>query len=450
MHWRWGAADEVANNNLLKRSKIEGSWGRHFVDFLNRHLAKEGLSPAHNVSIIYKNAASPLRYGFCTESFVPSTARLVIVESVTKLLQVSALDLHLDFVAALRRAAPKAALLFVQWPGKDYMQAAAASSTQRRMAADISSAQRVHADFLCADFVLNFLRRPCSATNNSNGSEASVQPCYLNLYADQVHPNPRGHQLLGALVARHVARSIISAAGLVRSKRHQSPPSAPLAVANTTAGLEVGYPSVRSLPVANNLSMGDWRLVDDGASKGVEKLGYLSTKLNDMLSLDLTRDLPGSLRPSCGLLVISLDYLLSTTIPTQGAMRLTCTGCECSELSSYWAITVNPFPLVETNGNFAYRSEHRGSNVSITAQTSFIALRSNATACYLNIRHVPSASTRLHRNAKSESITSRIRVDGLFLKPLGSGLESEYLASSRAKTPAGILTQKAKAMGCIA
>ena len=138
-------------------------------------------------------------------------------------------------------------------------------------------------------------RRPSNPNPSPNpdrypNANANANP---NPHPDQVHPSPVGHQLLGAIAARFVAKRLADAACEHRAGIHgyaahlnnnnalPTPPPPSRAVAIPSRLWEQCFTVADQMPV--RLS-GSWRLVDEGdLSKGVRKLGYLSTSVGDTL-----------------------------------------------------------------------------------------------------------------------------------------------------------------------
>ena len=138
-------------------------------------------------------------------------------------------------------------------------------------------------------------RRPSNPNPSPNpdrypNANANANP---SPHPDQVHPSPVGHQLLGAIAARFVAKRLADAAceqqaGIHGYAAHMNnnnalltPPPPSRAVAIPSRLWEQCFTVADQMPV--RLS-GSWRLVDEGdPSKGVRKLGYLSTAVGDTL-----------------------------------------------------------------------------------------------------------------------------------------------------------------------
>ena len=151
-------------------------------------------------------------------------------------------------------------------------------------------------------------RRPSNPNPSPNpdrypNANANANP---SPHPDQVHPSPVGHQLLGAIAARFVAKRLADAACEHRAGgnaahhnahhhayHHPPPPPPPPSRAVTVAAAVAGsaVPSTRlweqCFTVADQMPVrlsGSWRLVDEGGlSKGLRKLGYLSTAVGDTL-----------------------------------------------------------------------------------------------------------------------------------------------------------------------
>jgi len=457
--------------DLSRGYSIRQSWGRHFVDFLNQHLVHHHHGVAKNVSIFYKSAAGPSYFSMCTESFIPPDTRIVLVEAPSRMISSLGIKSDLTRIAsAVRRVAPNAVVVFVEWPS---LQHEAELATLPNLMQLDAAAMELKVDTLRVDHVIRAIASHCThgSDDPTYSKKASSHkdlgprlgklnrefPCYHQLYAnrakDAVHPNPWGHQLLGALAARHVARALVAAstattvattaAGLAAVEQHKDPPS-PSAPSN--GQLEICYLSAPTLPLNMSASHGNWNLVDEGQN-GIKKLGYLSRQIGDVLALDLLQDFPRKYTSSnCGFLGVTLYYLLSTSTPDQGAFKLTCDGCRCEELSTARQELVNPFPLIETNANLI--SIYSGNNISITAQTQFLAYYSNTSTCTLHVTHIPSGSSlpKLKRMQHTQQ-RSRIRIDWLFIAPMPPSSLAFY-PKQKPYTRTAKLVRYANSSGC--
>ena len=159
----------------------------------------------------------------------------------------------------------------------------------------------------------------------------------------------------------------------------------------------------------------NWPVVDEGGASDVPKLGLLSTKMNDVLSLG-----PIELGDaSC--MTVALGYFASslrTQGREQGMLKIRCDGaCRCVKIKGSLAPIISPFPFVDTDLRTApeYQYRHGGQgegsiNMSVTALTFFHVNRSAASAdkCNLRLTHL--------RGRGATSNRSRVRVDSLFVK----------------------------------
>uniref|UniRef100_A0A7S4F9A4 Uncharacterized protein n=1 Tax=Chrysotila carterae TaxID=13221 RepID=A0A7S4F9A4_CHRCT len=434
-----GQEEQIAGTaDLSSVYNVGQSWGHHFVDILNRHLMLHRLESVRNVSIFYKSGTFPSFFSMCTNSVLPPDTRIVLLEAPTWMITQAGIKEQLARIAnAVRRVAPNAVIVFVEWPA---LEDVSESAMAPNLVAMDAAASELKIDTVRVYHALRAVASHCTHSdydvpfsNLSKETPGRLKwlyrhfPCYHELYAnrakDMVHPNPWGHQLLGALVARHVARALVNASMASMSQAAANTPTVlhqvdtSSSTAPSDSHFELCYLSAPDLPLIAAASHGTWKLVDEG-HQGVEKLGYLSTQKGDVLVLDILRDFPRNhTGNSCGLLTVTLSYLLSTSIPDQGAFNLTCDGCRCKELSVPLQDLFNPFPVVETNANAHYT--FRGVNISITAQTRFVAYYSNTSTCTLSVSHVPSGWPLPNfQHTPLLQARSRIRIDGLFIEPM--------------------------------
>ena len=98
----------------------------------------------------------------------------------------------------------------------------------------------------------------------------------------------------------------------------------------------------RGLPVTN---AGGWDLVDEGGSKQVEKLGYVSHLAGQRLTLNISAMAPDV---QCGYMQGTLSFLTGWAT-NHGAFEVSCSGaCECHRYKGVWAASSDPFPRVQT------------------------------------------------------------------------------------------------------
>ncbi|KAL1512088.1 hypothetical protein AB1Y20_005360 [Prymnesium parvum] len=388
-------------NDPLRHCSVERSWVRQMHEALLRRGANV------TTGVYAKNGVGPGVFRHCTAAYVAADAAVVVVEVMQNLFVELAApaggvarELGL-LLRALRRAAPEAVPLFAVWlfpkdvsrwrGGRQFRETAAAAAAHG-------------ADLIDAPAVL------AAAAPN-----VSVARWYANGGADH-HPSPMGHALLGELAAWYIWRRRAAAAAAAAAAAPPPPPPHPPAPPLD----ERCYHSARELPVVAR--RGNWTLRDEGGEKRVEKLGLVSTRVADSVALALR--LP---RATAGLCAADfkarVGYLLSTK-PGQGALHISCEGCDCSGLVSRFAQLYNPFPLVQTDG-VLQRSEMgdlahpdptlANQSISATAATIVnvhLAHRMSADGCRMKLTHVPSARPR--------APWSRIRVDSLTLYPISN------------------------------
>ena len=239
-------------------------------------------------------------------------------------------------------------------------------------------------------------RRPSNPNPSPNpdrypNANANANP---NPHPDQVHPSPVGHQLLGAIAARFVAKRLADAACEQQAGIHgyaahinnnkalpaPSPPPPSRAVAAAVAVAGHAMTSTRlweqCFTVADQMPVrlsGSWRLVDEGGiSKGVRKLGYLSTSVGDTLRIGPLR---GPATRRCALLRVTLGYQLSAARTDLGAASISCSGCSCARMYTRpERYDFDPFPFVHTDARYARNGDVTSANATVTAETEFFLL----------------------------------------------------------------------------
>ena len=259
-------------------------------------------------------------------------------------------------------------------------------------------------------------------------------------FRDGVHPNERGHAMLGALTARYVARrvaNLTAAATAVRAPRK--------IVAEWVKEPETCFGRADKMPLMRDRMPrnGTWALVDEGKAKAVPKLGMLSTRPGETLVLGPIRPPKASgseqrAASNCALLEIELGYLLSA-YPVgdgqpQGGLRIACVGCDCAPKPDYYQAQTAPFPCFETNATGAASPHMREENVSVTLTTQFWAVWTEGRECRVEVTHLPAARVpsmlgnrvrcrhadpaRIGHTPSGEPLyagASRVRVDSLHL-----------------------------------
>ena len=335
-------------------------------------------------------------------------------------------------VAAIRRVQPRAAILFAVWL-KPHMLVPRVMMELRAFA----EANRV-----------DLAEMPAAMKSLA----LSVNDLYAS-FRGRVdhHPNAMGHELLGRLAARCIMQRMdtsgtnlegdadaegdedgvrmISWSGTGSERSHLD------ASTHVRRTPELCYNSADAIPVPTQKS--GFVLQDDGANKGVKKLGYSSTHVGDRLTIGPVNLLAHANNTTAGQggaypqrlcymnVRVRLGYLVSTS-PGMGLLHGECSGgCSCRPVKSEFLRSTFPFPYLDAN---AYHVPEWGldsnETVTMTAHTVFIAQMNHSltdpatdgtaprsTACYLHLHHVKSA--RPHPLASKGA--SRVRVDSIAL-----------------------------------
>lgn len=228
---------------------------------------------------------------------------------------------------------------------------------------------------------------------------------------DVVHPGPRGHNLMGAMAARHIARRLLRemcvesrTSSLVMGLKTdiQTAPSTlrtscwrprPRMSLNRTdlsrlEALEVNCWEVGTsgLPIREMHPEGSWQVVDIGHS-GVFKPRLASTRVGDMLRLRLSTSQDFTL--VCTTVQIELGYHVSLSQRNLGGLYLNCSGdCFCLRTPATFP-DLAPFPEIQewapynhdstllgnaqlrlVNGSWVWNTN---GSLSVTATTTFDA-----------------------------------------------------------------------------
>ena len=394
-----GAGWELGNR---ARCLVQNGWVRRTADAYQRLGAALGLAQRVEWSIWPKNAA-PLRFWMqCTaDAFQLSPATGVVFVEIEPTVSTSDWHQVLELVQHLRISAPNAAIGFIMWPTKGQFHNDNGLEEMVRKAAATSGFDVAHASVLLNEAVRHGVM-------------------VKRYYADSVHPNGGGHELLAALAAAWLARQMSSSASQCPDNGRATllPPAPPALVPPTMAATEWCYTRADELPIASPLAPG-WQLVNDGGAKDVTKLGYSSTLAGESLLL-------GPILPDvrCGLFDVQLGYLVSWR-REQGALRISCDGrCTCMPTYKYrWnhPRAHEPFPELQswTYARVTPVSSGTLTNASTTKIARFMLVlldaetitmpRQPVAACSIRVTHVRGDSARANA-------PSRIRVDGLSLK----------------------------------
>jgi hypothetical protein len=364
------------------------SWARRLHDGLSTTMAGMFGVPVRT-SVFFKGAVGADWYSWCTSRMVAPSTHIVLLEVASAMGSnpIASFEQYSKLLTSARKAAPRALNIIVEWPpwhrGRD-----AGHSGASQSAASLSA--EVLWGGAAADLV-----------TGSYGKHG--------FYADKVHPNLAGHQLLGAaalvLLTTRLERAWESGS-LARARM-----SLPSTIDVQSSADEVCIASADSLPVELPIQRA-WELHDAGKSKGTKKLGMLSTQVNQSLVLRVP-ELAGT--ASCAGRIVGLGYLASTA-PEQGWFNVDCDGCGCAAVAGrYTSPTPRSFPDVNTRlatGTFG------AVNVSITDILAFTLMQMRGTPCRIILTHQAGpTSLRSDRTLSAEVETvSRVRIDSLFVK----------------------------------
>jgi hypothetical protein len=236
---------------------VEYSWARLLQDFVDLQLRRAGVPGLRvRVNLYSKNAVAAGYYTHCTGAKVPPGPGVVLLEVATNLwgsadvIRKEATGL----VRAVRRVAPEKVIAFAVWPS---FQGTIVPTVIRQVA------QVEGADVMDFSHILKQLQR--GGTNTKA------------YYRDRVHPSPAGHALFAAVVARFVAKGLISG-GRGRCAPHVAIDPAVAVRPTSDVPLEHCFERADSLPIAAQSADSSWRITDEGKKKGLRKLGLLSRK----------------------------------------------------------------------------------------------------------------------------------------------------------------------------
>ena len=221
------------------------SWSRVFASKLQARLASSTASSLRwrrvRVSVSYKNAVGVDYFGRCSRQHVPRDAHLLLLETGSNVRKGTDLK---ALVTLLRRAAPRAAVLFLVFPPRLSL-----ATPHKRRVTSSSLLGAAHQDhplqvMTCATSVDDIVARDAAdadadaihlapilawLSGNDRCSWAN-RSRYGQWYAadgkDTVHPTPRGHALIGSVAARVVAQRLEEAASGPSSSKLLSSPSA--------------------------------------------------------------------------------------------------------------------------------------------------------------------------------------------------------------------------------
>lgn len=388
-------------DNTARNTPAVG-WARRLHDS-TACLAKHLLNMSVRTEVHAKNAVGSDYFTWCTRRMVRPSANIVLYEMAAAQGSNSnaTTEGYKQLLRSGRKAAPHAVHVLVQWPPWH------AGRESGHIGASVA-ATKLDAEVLWGHRALEIL------TNRSN--RAGHRSYYAQHGRDIVHPGPTGHQLLAAatsllLITRlHAARNctnsfvpLKTARGAARSRGSTAEQEFSDAEPARDAE-ERCFPSADLLPAEQPLH-GTWALRDEGARKGVRKVGLVSEQAGDKLVLRIPSLANGT---SCQGRVVGLGYLASTH-PAQGEISVSCAGCGCSRIAGKYT-NRGAFQFPEVNTHLQAASFGRA-NVSITDITSFTVMQMQDTPCRVVVEH-----SHRHPLLGGVALQSRIRVDSLFVR----------------------------------
>ena len=380
-------------------------WARLVVDHLRWQL-RGAQDVVVDASVWYKNAVPPDFFAKCTERFTATGPGIILLEVCTTAW--GGEEPLVRLLRAIRGVSPHKAVSFVCWQPRT-----AGGHAQVEVVRKV--AQREGADVLDVSFILR-------------AQKMDVR----SLYGDAIHPNVFGHDILAASAARFVAQGLMRGGtracdGSTAARHHVDAPGA-----STERRLEFCFSSADEIPVLPPATTSSWAVVDEGGGKGVRKLGWVSTRIGDELTIGpVPNDESEQTDVKCATTRIDLGYLMSARRDHQGAFDIACEGCDCASIASGGA--KYQFPRVETDPRRSNAQEAAavvGMNATVTVATSFDVLLHDRRkdACYLKVRHRVSARIKRPTAASqgasatstwephpADASHSRIRIDSLVM-----------------------------------
>jgi hypothetical protein len=371
-------------------------WARRLADALAQLQEWHGFG--FEVEVQFKNAVRVDYFSHCTSSYVPRDAHVVLLEVAANVWG-HKVD---DTLKAVRAVAPHAAIVFVNWGGRPSEHALVREG-----------AKNAGADIVHLPKLKNWLQEQLHISRHM---------LFAQRGADVVHPSPSGHALIGAVTARFIGKRLVSALCEATGPAQKVLPEGTATNEPTTE--ERCFPEANKLPVVSTHN-GSWSLVDDGGSKGVQKLGLLSTQINDVLELEPWPAI------GCFVVHVQLGYLVSARRPNLGGFMLSCDNCACVRKQSPYPKQY-PFPDVQTDARYADDAGFMAANMTVTAMTEFLAFPSatQQAPCRVRLQHIPASARKVQglyrRKVPSPERTdvSQIRIDSLSAMLLTNGTES--------------------------
>jgi hypothetical protein len=376
------------------------SWTRMLHDKLVAELGQQV-----EVHVWGKNAIRADYFTQCTSEKLSERTNVVLLELQPNLWmrgqrQCPNCALYLEEVVEhVRRIAPRAAIALIGWPIAGRV--VPIEPVMRQVAA-----QRGLDLWLASSWTRTQKWAGFRKTHNISGG---------GLYADEVHPNLLGHTLLANGASRLMLERLFEKTACEGVLSVPVPPPKVQEWCYLTADrLPLKYSgAVRQhathKPVGQHVSNASrggsgWSLVDEGGSKDVRKLGFLSTSEGGSPLL------LGPL-PRCSELFLNLGVLQSWSTDF-GGLRIRCSGpCTCADIGANEVIETSASRVVYSSGKVELE------NATITVTHPFRVLYPSYQKpgnCYLELTHVAPA----HDFPDLHSNWTRVRVDSLAVKAL--------------------------------
>ena len=482
-----GASEDVRNKTIRTAASqfLDGeracdatrSWAKIAFEQLHALLGAHGAAnAAHSLSmsIWFKNAVEASYYRHCTARRVPREARVILLEIGCSVWSTNLREL----VRTLRAQAPRAIIAFVTWSDRLGADRAVRNALSPARGLIRNAAMAEGADVVDVAVLLAALYRVEPEHRRSH----FWRLWYALGGSDTIHPSPFGHALTAAAATRYLALRVAqaackptttsdsdgalhAAAGATASPQRGRAQDAPVNASAASphafsascpaTGMEASlwqreemcYDRADRLPFRPSQSVG-WALIDEGGMKKVAKLGLVSMRVGDSLSLGPLPPLFAETSSSCEVKLVELGFLRSSR-PGMGAISISCgPGCECTKQVAPFTDTLYPFPHVETDAALAPDPRFHGllgagRNVSVTETTAFLMRQGGPSnhgssggacmggecggggsggECFVHVRHVATkkrgGGAGVAMDLPASSAASRVRIDSLTARSL--------------------------------
>ncbi|KAL3927944.1 MAG: hypothetical protein SGPRY_002598 [Prymnesium sp.] len=255
-------------NDPLPHCSLDRSWARYMHDSLTARFSDLRV----RTSIYAKNAVGPSFFRFCTLEYVPADADVVLIEVMQNMFHELSAEGGVtsslrSLLQSLQKAAPAALSLLVVWLfPKDVRH----WHTSRQYQETRAAVQAEGAALLDVPTLISH-------------SNVSMRSWYARNGVDH-HPSRSGHALLGELSAWYIGELLVHNRSHLIPRKHEGRKKLGWEYGRASSSTEVCYHSAKQLPIHG--LHGNWSLRDEGGEKLVEKLGYVSTKIDDFIEFE--------------------------------------------------------------------------------------------------------------------------------------------------------------------